>query len=121
MYFTVWRIIGVNRLSEHHALSLRNLDKDLYQEIINKRRDLMIDAPLYTQIKSEGRVEGRVEGLAEGLRWTLVDNLEAMGAPLGSDLVARINAQTDVPTLRKWTRLMRSCQTVAEFEAKLDQ
>jgi predicted transposase YdaD len=120
-----------NDLITIFAIYLSLADKDLYLKLIEKRRDIMIDSPFYAMIRSEGLEEGlekgmekgleqgREAGLAEGLRWTLVDNLEAMGGTLAPGLADRINAQTDVATLRTWTRFMRSCQTVAEFEAKL--
>jgi hypothetical protein len=112
-----------NDLITIFAIYLSLADKELYLKLIEKRRDIMIDSPFYAMIMEEGLEKGlekgREAGLAEGLRWTLVDHLEAMGGTLPPGLTDRINSQTDVATLRTWTRLIRNCQTVAEFEAKL--
>ena len=41
-------------------------DKSLMQELINRRRDIMIESPAIEIFKEEGRLEGRLEGMEKG-------------------------------------------------------
>lgn len=97
-------------------LSLRNAD--LSREIIQRRRDIMIESPFYEVIKTEGREEGRAEGLAAGLRTSLLDALEAVCGGATPALTEEILKTTDETTLRAWFRIALRCHSLPEFEQR---
>ena len=43
-------------------------DRQLAKELLGRRRDIMIESPVYDMIKDEGKLEGKIEGKLEGKR-----------------------------------------------------
>ena len=80
------------------------------------RESYMLWEEYEEMMREEGRIEGRVEGKAEESRETIFDFLREKGH-ISEDTAARINAEKDRKTLRKWVRLAAVTDSIADFEA----
>ena len=80
------------------------------------RESYMLWEEYEEMLREEGRIEGRVEGKAEESRETIFDFLREKGH-ISEDTAARINAEKDRKTLRKWVRLAAVTDSIADFEA----
>ena len=80
------------------------------------RKSYMLWEEYEEMMREEGRIEGREEGKAEESRETIFDFLREKGH-ISEDTAARINAEKDRKTLRKWVRLAAVTDSIADFEA----
>ena len=67
----------------------------------------------------QGLEQGKKEGLEQGLISVIMEDLEDLGE-VGEDLRSRISAQGDVDMLRQWRRMLKTCNSVDEFDAAID-
>ena len=116
------------------AILMGMRDTVVTQQIIDRRRELMIESPFYEMIKAEGREEGFEKGLEKGieegfekgrkehvesLRGSLLDFLSVHLGEVPPPLQERIACVEDVAVLRQWLQMSLRCQSLAEFEKRI--
>ncbi len=77
---------------------------DAYQKVQDEIRQVFEIAAYREALgEAKGKAKGRAEGKAEGKAEAILDILAARGIAVGAEARGRIEACTDVATLRLWT------------------
>lgn len=103
------------------AIFLGMRDRNIATQFIHKRRELMIESPVYDLILDEGREEGREEGGA-ALRNVIGELAQAhFGAPLPRLTLDRLGKVKSLEVLQTLATKVASCDTMQDFERLLTQ
>ena len=98
-------------------------DRELVEELLRRRRDIMIESIAYEIIKEEGMREGMREGIEKGelkaSKEMVVEALEERFSVISAGLVERINEIGRAVVLRGLLRQAMRCESLEEFEAIL--
>jgi flagellar biosynthesis/type III secretory pathway protein FliH len=100
-------------------------DKELAQKLIERRRDIMIESPIYDIIKEEGMKEGMKEGVKEGSlkegREMILTALDEKFGKLLSDVSETLSNINDIKKLEILLRQAIRSGSLKEFSQKLDE
>ena len=97
------------------AIFLGMRDQDLSAQFIHKRRELMIESPVYDLIVEEGRAEG-----ATALRNVIRELAQVhFGTSLSSSILKKLEAVTSLEVLQVLATKVATCATVQDFERLL--
>jgi hypothetical protein len=98
-------------------------DKQLAQQLVQRRRDLMLESYTYEIIKQEGRQEGRQEGWQEGRisswRESLCDVLETRFEMVPMAVINDINRIDNVRVLEELLRTAVKASSMQGFQDML--
>ncbi len=105
------------------------VSKDLPVQLINKRRDIMIESAAYDIIKKEGIQEGIREGIREGIqdgmilgaREMLLDVIEARFEKTPDDISAMVNRISDRKILKMLLNQAVTCADLDLLRTRLIQ
>jgi len=105
------------------AVLLGLKDARIAERLITKRREIMIESPIYEIIKTEGRVEGRAEGRVEGRLEarlsSLIEILDERFGPLPETMLTRLNGISSVDKMSVLIPQALRTQTLEEFSKQL--
>lgn len=100
-------------------------DKELAQRLMERRRDIMIQSPIYDIIKEEGIREGMKEGVKEGSlkegREMILTALDEKFGKLPSDVPETLSNINDTKKLEILLRQAIRSGSLKEFNQKLDE
>jgi predicted transposase YdaD len=91
-------------------------DKKLGAWLIERRRDIMIESPIYDLIKEEGIKEGKKEGKKEGLYETLFFGIELKFGIDGIPLIEKVRKIDSIGKLESLKEAIRLAKNIEEFE-----
>lgn len=95
-------------------------DKQLATELIKRRRDIMIQSPIYDLIKEEGKLEGlmegKIEGKIEGLHEAISLGLELKFGQDSLILMDKVLRIGSIDKLEKIKELIKKAESVKEIE-----
>ena len=96
-------------------------DKQLASELIKRRRDIMIESPIYELIKEEGKLEGRMEGKIEGKIEGKVEGLQeaiSLGLELkfGADVLTLMEKVQKIGSIEKLEKIKESIRKAKRIE-----
>lgn len=106
-------------------------NKDLAARLLERRKDIMIQSPIYEMIKEEGLKEGLREGLREGqmigikegsketAKKLLFDTLELRFGKIPQRIEKSINKVTDIEELTRLHHSAVKSKTIKEFENEM--
>ena len=106
-------------------------DKSLAEELVERRRDLMIESPTYDMIKEEGIKEGLQQGIQQGLqqgiqqgqledaREMVSEVLEERFGVISPRVVQQVRMVSEREILRALLRRAIRCRSLEEFEGEL--
>jgi predicted transposase YdaD len=84
-------------------------------ENILRRRDIMIESPVYEQILKEGEEKGREEGREEALKGSVLAVLEARFEVMPRDIEQGVKAVEGLRQLEIILKRASVCKDLAEF------
>ena len=103
------------------------ISTDLPVQLINRRKDIMIESAAYDIIKKDGIKEGIQQGLKQGLKKgleegkkeTLLEFLEARFGAVSEEVVAGIRKIDTEAHLKLLVRIAASCENLEEFKREM--
>ncbi|MFW6374492.1 MAG: hypothetical protein ACOC3W_12425, partial [Thermodesulfobacteriota bacterium] len=95
------------------------ISTDLPVQLINRRKDIMIESAAYDIIKKDGIKEGLQQGLEEGKKETLLEFLEARFGAVSEEVVAGIQKIDNGAHLKLLVRIAASCENLEEFKREM--
>ena len=101
------------------AIFLGMRDVGIAQHFISKRRELMIESPVYDLIRNEGLSEGLDEGHRRGVRGSILDILLTRFGTVSARTKGILLGVVDDEKLLALNRKAFQCATLAEFEETL--
>ena len=96
-------------------------DKELAQKLMERRRDIMIQSPIYDIIKEEGMKEGIKEGSLKEGREMILTALDEKFGKLPSDVPETLSNINDTKKLEILLRQAIRSGSLKEFNQKLDE
>jgi len=100
-------------------------DRELVEELLRRRRDIMIESIAYEIIKEEGIIEGMREGMEKGelkaSKEMVVEVLEEKFDIVSVGLVEKINEIENARVLKGLHRQAMRCKSLEEFEGILEK
>ncbi|HGE71486.1 TPA: hypothetical protein ENX78_11655 [Candidatus Poribacteria bacterium] len=98
-------------------------NKYLAARLLERRKDIMIQSPIYEMIKEEGLREGQMIGIKEGSKETakklLFDTLELRFGKIPQRVEKSINKVTDIEKLTRLHHSAVKSETIKEFENEM--
>jgi len=94
-------------------------DENLASNLLERRKDIMIQSPTYELIKAEGRKEGIQQGIIQGMQELIIRMLELKFDAIPMRLIKAINDIMDTETLKTVHRHAIKSESVSDFEKKM--
>jgi hypothetical protein len=99
------------------------ISRELPQQLLARRRDLMVESAAYELIKNEGIQQGIQQGIQEGMlqeaREAIFDNLEVRFGSVPGSIAAIVSGISELPVLKALHRKSAAVQSLDEFKATL--
>ena len=96
-------------------------DRGLVKELLNRRREIMIESAAYEIIKEEGIVEGMEKGALQALNGMVVDILEERFNIIPVRLAEKIAGVENAAVLKGLHRQAIRCESLEVFEQILEK
>ena len=96
-------------------------DKTLVEELLRRRRDIMVESVAYEIIKEEGIVEGMEKGALQTLNGMVVDVLEERFNIIPVRLAEKIAGVENTAVLKGLHRQAIRCESLEMFEQILEK